>query len=156
MKAVSPLIAAVLLIAFTVAVAAIIGTFLTGLTRTTVGGVERGTAGQAECAGVYIDVLQYNSNAGTAAFRNPSGSNRIYVTSAVNESGISTRNFTTIVLEPGRVKTAILNVSTNETHVFDSLKSAKKVTFLGFCETTAGQNISITGECSKGQPCWNS
>lgn len=144
MKAVSPLIAAVLLIAFTVAVAAIIGVFLTGLTRTTVGGVERGTAGQAECAGVYIDVLTYNSSSGKAVFRNPSSNNKIYVISAVNEAGAS-NNTLNLAISPGQISTLATNVT-----------ASSKITFGGFCETAARQNISIIGECSKGQPCWTS
>ncbi|MEM5874921.1 MAG: hypothetical protein QW641_03280, partial [Candidatus Aenigmatarchaeota archaeon] len=128
---------------FTVAVAAIIGTFLTGLTRTTVGGVERGTAGQAECAGVYIDVLTYNSSAnGKAVFRNPSN-NEIRVISALNDAGQTTD--LDVLIKPGQINTTTVQIGANN-----------KITFTGFCLTTTGQSISITGECSKGQSCWTS
>ena len=140
-KGISPLIAAVLLIAFTIAVAAIVGSFFTAFTKTTTGGVETQTRGATECAGVYIDVVTYNSTNGNAVFRNPSNSN-IYVTAAVNDTG-NTNNNLNLKIPPGSVANAT------------TLTANSKVSFTGFCESTGG-NVSITGECRKGQSCWTS
>ncbi|MCS7123581.1 MAG: archaellin/type IV pilin N-terminal domain-containing protein [Candidatus Aenigmarchaeota archaeon] len=139
MKAISPLIGAVLLIAFTVAVAAIVGVFLTTMTRTTVGGVERGVAGQAECAGAYIDVLQYNGTSGRLVTRNPT-SNRIYIITSMNETGGSVT--INAALSPGTINSTLATVASS------------RLTLTGFCETIGGQNISIMGSCVRGQGCW--
>lgn len=57
MKGISPLIASVLLIAFTLSVAAIIGSWLTSMTKTTTDTVGGELAKQVNCSKVTLDVI---------------------------------------------------------------------------------------------------
>ncbi|MFH1623123.1 MAG: archaellin/type IV pilin N-terminal domain-containing protein [Candidatus Aenigmatarchaeota archaeon] len=56
-KAISPMIASVLLIAFTIAVGGILSLWMTGFTTTTTSSVETASINQTKCAGTYIDIL---------------------------------------------------------------------------------------------------
>ncbi len=57
MKGISPLIATVLIVAFTLAVAAIIGGWLTSISRTETSTIESGMATQIECTKAQIDIV---------------------------------------------------------------------------------------------------
>src|SRR3972149_3341144 len=65
MKGISPLIAAVLLIAFTVAVAGIVSVFFSNLTTTTTSAVNASTQVQVKCAGSSLKI----SNTSSAVFQ---------------------------------------------------------------------------------------
>ena len=57
MKGISPLMATVLIVAFTLAVAAIIGGWLTSISRTETSTIESGMATQIECTKAQIDIV---------------------------------------------------------------------------------------------------
>ena len=61
-KGISPLIAGVLLIAFTLAVAAIISGWLTSLTKTTTEKTEKGVSTQVECSKAVIEIEKVTSS----------------------------------------------------------------------------------------------
>jgi len=66
-KGISPLIAGVLLIAFTLAIAAIVSGWLVSLTKTTTKKVETGVSTQVECSkgNIEIEEVKFNSTANT-------------------------------------------------------------------------------------------
>jgi flagellin-like protein len=153
MKGISPMIATVLIIAFTIAVGGIISIFMTNLTTTQTGEAERSAAGTSECAGSYIDVINVSADTSgrdNILIHNPS-KNAIYVTSIYDDLG--NVNTSTLVggpqdrLLPGEIKgVSAINVPG---------ANAKKLTLIGFCENTANTtNISISGTCPKGGSCW--
>jgi len=150
MKGISPMIATVLIIAFTIAVGGIISVFMTNLTKTQTGEAEKSAAGTAECAGAYIDIL--NVSTGVAGSNNllvlnPS-KNGIYVTAAYDDLGNanSSTNMQARLI-PGEIKAL--------TVVGIPGANAKKLTLIGFCENTANTtNVSISGTCPKGGVCW--
>ena len=150
MKGISPMIATVLIIAFTIAVGGIISIFMTNLTKTTTGEAERTAAGTSECAGAYIDVINVTTGAANTQnilVHNPS-KNTIYITSAYDDLGNvnSSIGFQTR-LTSGSITTL------NGTVVPGS--NARKITLIGFCENAAGTtNVSISGTCPKGGSCW--
>jgi flagellin-like protein len=90
-KGVSPLIAAVLLIAFTMAVAAILTAWVTTFTQEQTGAVENQSDQVIECSGGVIDVLDSDSNG-----------NQLNITVA-NVGTVGFDNLTVTVLSGGSV-----------------------------------------------------
>lgn len=133
-KAISPMISAVLLIAFTVAVAGIISIWLPGFFTRTTGSVETATTNQTKCAGTYIDVFRVTSS--TVFIRNPSP-HEISSVSVLAGDGTSIASFTS--LSPGDVKSASWSVGSNNSVIASGL-------CLG--------SVSVTGSCSVGDSCW--
>jgi flagellin-like protein len=153
MKGISPMLATVLLIAFTIAVGGIISLFFTRLTTTQTGEAEKSATGIAECANAYIDVLDVNTTNTTALtilIHNPSR-NIIYATGAFDDIGASNTTATQFqeAIASGSVaRLSMINVPSG---------SATKVTIIGKCLNSAGtQNSSISGICTKGAACWPS
>lgn len=62
MKGISPLMATVLIVAFTLAVAAIIGGWLTSISRTETATIESGMSTQIECAKGALDIVSVDAN----------------------------------------------------------------------------------------------
>jgi len=62
MKGISPLMATVLIVAFTLAVAAIIGGWLTSISRTETSTIESGMSTQIECTKAQIDIVSVDSD----------------------------------------------------------------------------------------------
>jgi len=144
-KGISPLIAAVILIAMVVAVAGIVGVFFTQFARTTVSGVESGAAAQVSCSGVYIDVVSYNATDGRAIFRNPSGNPNVKINITSASNGTNVNNTLNVGLSGGQLSETI----------YTGLISTDRIDFFGFCEVEAGAGrASISGSCSRGQSCW--
>jgi len=65
MKGISPLLASVLLIAFTLAVATIVGSWLTTMTKTTSETVGAGMAAQANCSKSLLDIVDVSCHSNT-------------------------------------------------------------------------------------------
>ena len=63
MKGISPMIALVLLIAFTIAVGGILSLLLTSYTTTATGAVETASTNQTKCFGTYIDIISVTRDA---------------------------------------------------------------------------------------------
>ncbi len=61
MKGISPLIATVLIVAFTLAVAAIVGGWLTSISRTETSTIESGMATQMECTKGALDIVSISN-----------------------------------------------------------------------------------------------
>jgi len=62
MKGITPLMATVLLVAFTLAVAAIIGGWLTSISRTETAMIESGLSTQIECTKALIDIVSVDGD----------------------------------------------------------------------------------------------
>ena len=134
-KAISPMIATVLLIAFTVAVGGILSLWLTGYTATTTSAVETASTNQTKCVGTYIDVISVSSGAILITNR---GSQTI---SNVN---CFAGNGTNITLVAGVSLTSGAGNSTIWTR-----GTQTSVLCTGTC-----LNIGVTGQCKTGQTCW--
>jgi len=134
-KAISPMIATILLIAFTVAVGGIISVWLTGYTRTTSAAVSTATEDQIKCTGTYPDVYLVTNN--SIIVRNP-GSENIYNITCFTSDGTTLPSPTISTLVPGNVTPIIWTRGGN-----------KSVVCSGLC-----RSIGVTGECRSDQSCW--
>ena len=166
MKAISPMIATVLIIAFTIAVGGIISIFMTNLTTTQTGEAEKAAAGTSECAGTYIGIINVSivdltnggNNTANIIVHNPS-KNSIYVTSAYDDGG--NVNTTFINTSTGSDVELGLKLAPGEIMPLSAVNlptaNSNKVTLVGFCENSAATtNVSISGVCPKGGSCWPS
>lgn len=148
MKGISPIIAIVLIIAITVAVAGLVGIWITSFTGTTTGEAERRTTGITECAGIYIKIESMNSSTAPAAIvvSNPATKNKIYITNALDDQA-TTETLTAVTLNAGALGT----VTTSSV----PSSGAKKVILKGLCETEdQSTNVTIEGVCKVGSACW--
>lgn len=150
MKGISPMIATVLIIAFTIAIGGIISVFMTNLTKTTTGEAEKGAAGVSECASAYINILAVNGTGSTSSviISNPS-SNKIYITGF-------TDNLANVSEIPEGNKILISGNTTSLAPVKIG-STATKIMIVGLCENSVRtSNFSISGTCPKGGSCWPS
>ena len=155
MKGISPLIAAVLLIAFTVAIGGIVSVFFTSFTKQTTGSVSSQGQQLITCSGASpsIDKVSYNlslSGVMTITFSNPS----IY--QIVNVSVYTTfGNGSTITTGTGSSGSWYLNpLSTNSTQVVNiaGYGAPIQVMVSGMCGNTSSAQ-SVSGTCLTGQTC---
>lgn len=151
MKGLSPFIATILLIAFTVAVGGIISIFLTGFFKSSVSSV--GTQGNIliACSGASptVDLVKYPlSGTGNvnATFSNPGSllvtnvsvfvimpNTSVFTTSAGNLTALASNASTTLVTPSGGVAPAEVRV-------------------VGVCVSSQGTQ-SVSGSCLAGNPC---
>jgi len=152
MKGISPLIATVLLIAFTIAIAGIVSVFFTSFTKQTTGSVNSQGQNLVTCAGSAptVDQVKY-SLAGTGltnvTYSNPGSYNltniTIYTTLSnavtyINSSGTLSGNF---YLNP---------LSSNSTTLLAvSGATPTEVRVVGYCQSTQAES----GSCIVGQSC---
>jgi len=135
-KAISPMVAVVLLIAFTVAIGGIISLWLTGFTETTTGSVETASTNQTKCAGTYIDVI-----------------------SVSNDSVIITNRGSQDIVNPicfsgdGKNITALSPNSTLSPGESSSTSWVRGNNISVVC-TGSCLNIGVSGECDSEQSCW--
>ena len=135
MKGVSPFIATILLIAFTVAIGGIISLFLTGFTRTQTGTAESIGTNVTKCGGVSIDILSVSDTA--IAYANPSGQ-------TITSISLIASNGTTI--GSGMNLTA---GATNYT-TWSRASGNTGVTAYGLCL----YSVAVKGVCNSGANCW--
>ena len=168
MKGISPLIAIVLLIGFTVAVGGILSVWLTSLTTTTTNIV--GTAGekQIKCSGSVLDIIEVVSNLTSSrdsintTIRYIYGEENLYyfnltfiddIKNSVTVTPVIIKNFNkTNPLSPGMVAVFALDIgSTSDVITTASLSgsSIERVSVLGRCQDT----VPITDDCKVGQSC---
>ncbi len=133
-KGISPLIAVVLLIAFTVSVGGILSLWLTTFTTITTSSVEAVALNQTKCVGTYIDVISVSSNAVMITNR---GSQNITSPTCYWGNGTLIDNFGN-ALVPGAINSSVKNRGNQST-----------VICTGSC-----LNIGVSGECRVGQFCW--
>ncbi len=149
-KGISPMIAVVLLVAFTVAVGGILSLWLTGYATTTTESVETSTSNQTSCAGTYISVVTANDNA--VILTNP-GSNTIEDVTCITANGSIVGDIgggsEDDISSGGTLTTSYWNT----TPVSDSTY----VSGYGTSITCSGKcrNIGVTGGCKSGQTCWD-
>ncbi len=149
MKGINPLIASVLLIAFTVAVGGIISLWLTSFSKVMTSKAESTSIASSECAGAYFDIITVNddnvaTNGLLIAVRN-SGAPNSTISSIADDVG-DVNSSVGISLSLGEAKKVLLNGS--------SVASASKVFITGLCISSGGQTQPITGSCIKGESCW--
>lgn len=115
-KGISPLIAGVLLIAFTLAVAAIISGWLSGVMRTTVTQVEKGTEEQVECSKGILEIIGNKCDGGdlTIVIQNTGTINltsfSVYATATDGTVYTNTTpTYYNTTLQPGEVLTLLSN-----------------------------------------------
>jgi len=144
MKGVSPLVATVLLIAATVAIAGIISVWLTSFTRTTTTSVETTATNQTKCAGAYLKIDSVSRNI------TPSAYNATVIYSNPSPQTITNINF---FATPGNE--TFYNVTTtltsgNATSANLTLTTSTKITIKGICLST----VVVEGTCTSSDTCW--
>ncbi len=136
MKGISPMIATVLLIAFTVAVGGIVSLFLTGLTTTQTGISEQAGTNTTRCAAVSIDILDVSST--RIIYANPS-------TQALTNIIFTTSDGTS-------VPTGALTLNVGATNSTTWTRGTNtSVRALGLCQ---GLTV-VRGSCASGESCWS-
>ena len=152
MKGISPLIAAVLLIGFTVAVGGIIGIWLTSLTKTQTSTVEDFGEKQAKCAGSTLTIKEAKYNM-SSTFVNvtltyETGTERLFnLTVEVSSGGATTQsipayNISSDPFEPGESYAVAVSVAGMQL-------PPDYVRARAYCQDVIG----IIGECKSGQSC---
>jgi flagellin-like protein len=158
MKGISPLIAAVLLIAFTIAVGGIVSIFMTSFTKQTTGSVSSQGGALIACgsSAPTVDVVNAYKALGNVSFTvsNP-GSLPLYSIAAyVSLSNAST--FTVNSLS-GTTLAAYASNSTVYAYCYNCAWAGNatitEVRVVGVCVTSAGQNQTVSGSCLAGQAC---
>jgi len=141
-KGISPMIAVVLLVAFTVAVGGILSLWLTSYSTTTQESVGNATTDQIKCSGSRLDITVENA---TFQIVNPS-------TQLIKNVICYSSNGTDWQL--GDISSASINASSwHNTQSQDgeySTVHGSSIQCSGLCLT-----IGVSGECRSGQSCWN-
>jgi len=134
-KAISPMIATILLIAFTVAVGGIISVWMTSYTRTTGASVSSVTENTTACVGSYPNMVSVTSTA--LIVTNP-GSESLSNLNCFDSSGNNITTIATASLASGATASGAWTRSANTSYV---------------C-TARCRNTGVSGECKSGQSCW--
>ncbi len=151
MKGISPMIATVLLIAFTVAVGGIVSLFLTGLTTTQTGITEATAENKTRCTQVLlVDYVRASSNVIKTV---NIGAQQVNLTSVIMGDGsILTINATSAsrLLDAGEA-VVINSNSADWVTTPSAISSNTSVRVHGLC----GGTILLTGICRSGEVCWS-
>lgn len=145
MKGISTLIATILLVALTVAIAGIIGIFFTGFTTTTTSTVSSSGNATVVCVGTYInlDAANYTTSWVVVTFSNPTRYALSNLTVSVFSGG-TLLNSTALTwmgsLAPG---------AANVTNITGITSKPNEVRVSGLC----GGSVPAVGSCFSGQPC---
>lgn len=160
MKGISPLISAVLLIAFTVAVAGIVSIFFTSFTKSTTGSVSSQGGALIACSGSQptVDLVRYNSTNVSwiiVTYTNP-GSVQLISVAAY----ITLTNATTFQVSTTLVSSTLNSYASGSFNVSSGISSGSggaptEVRIVGVCSTTSG-NQTVSGNCLTGQACMSS
>jgi len=147
MKGISPLIAAVLLIAFTVAVGGIVSIFFTGFTKQTTGGVSSQGQNLVTCSASnpVVDKVYYPLTAGAYVNITVSNSGSYNITNMT--TSISLPNGTTITRQTGHLDP--LQSNSSSFGGFTTGIQPLEVKVGGFCQDTQ----PVSGSCLTGQSC---
>ena len=136
MKAISPMIAIILLIAFTVAIGGILSVWFPGLIRVLTGPVEIAGEKVAQCAGVWVRVEEVKSDRVIAS--NPSALNITKIKLTFDGTEFEPAGELSY-LDPGDVDTYAYSRVGNKT-----------VVVRGLCL----EEVPVEGRCSEGDICW--
>jgi flagellin-like protein len=137
MKGISPMLATILLVAFTVAVGGLISVWMTSFTRTTQSNVESASVNQTKCAGTYIDVISFTSTGITITNR---GSETITSIQCFTGNGTNITTAAVASLAPGASQAGAFTYATGHGTV---------ITCSGKC-----LSVGVTGQCKSGESCW--
>ncbi len=129
------MVAAILLIAFTVAVGGLISVWITSYATTTTSAVEASTVNATKCAGNYISVESVSNN--TIIFINPNSNSITTINITTNNGNFITPNQTS--LGSGWIGTASWSRGTNTS-----------ILITGLCLSS----VLVTGNCDNSQTCW--
>jgi flagellin-like protein len=114
MKGLSPLIATVLLIAFTVGVAGILSVFFSSYTSEQTSAVDKRTSGTVECSGAFLRVERVNTSSSPSIVISNPTNNKVYVMSVIDNLG----NINTTPATVQRaITTSVITVSINPNNV---------------------------------------
>jgi flagellin-like protein len=136
MKAISPMVAVILLIAFTIAIGGIISVWFTGLVRITGGPAEAAAEKVSKCAAAWISVDEVNATANRVIASNPSTLDITKVTIVLDGTTVSPSD---TELKAGQTKKYDVTIGGNTT-----------VIVKGLC---LGE-VPKEGKCSTGDVCW--
>jgi len=136
-KGISPMIAVVLLVAFTVAVGGILSLWLTNYVTTTTGSVQTATENQTACVGTYPKILSVTETAVIVTNPGTENMNNLLCYSSSGKSIYDLGNITN-PLTPGLTSSVSWGKDTNTS-----------VICTGTC-----RGIGVTGECKSTQSCW--
>ncbi len=141
-KGISPMIAVVLLVAFTVAVGGIISLWMTNYATETTGSVETASENQTKCAGTYIDIVSVGTDIILISGRGTESINSI-TCYAGNGSWWGMGS-----LSPGEIN----STKWDPTGTGGSYESGfgTVITCTGTC-----RNIGISSQCESGYSCWD-
>ena len=143
MKAISPLIAVVLLIAFTIGIGGLVSIFVTGLTTTSTGITSNQSEALTRCAGAWLDVFSVTNT--TVIYSNPNSqtiTNPIIVFSNGN-----TLVGTDTSLTPG--ESTVTSVSTGLSCGACTVNTS--IFVRGQCQTA----VLVQGKCTSSDACWD-
>lgn len=148
MKGLSPIIAIVLIIGFTVAVAAVVSIWLITLTKTQTSVIGEQTEKQVKCIGssLIIKEVKYNSTA--------TGTCSVNVTVAYETGTEILANMTVEISAKGTTvrSTSTASVSLGESKSFTNSSAIcppEYVRAIAICQET----VPVVGECRSGEPC---
>jgi hypothetical protein len=141
------MIAAVLLIAFTVAVGGILSVWLPSLIRTSTAGTETQAQATVKCASAGFEVVSADT-----------GNNKVYITMSSSDveifpntirfsDGTINTTFTanpSVLDSPGEISTITVTYPTD----------VNSVTVIGLCQY-GGTNITIEASCIEKEDCWS-
>ncbi|MEM5797188.1 MAG: hypothetical protein QW813_00780 [Candidatus Aenigmatarchaeota archaeon] len=136
MKAISPMIAVVLLIAFTIGVGGLVSLFVTGLTTTSTGITGNQSEALTRCAGAWLNIYSVTSN--KVLVHNPN-SQTITGIDVIAGSGEVVAD-AIASLAPGATASATWTVGSNTS-----------VTVRGMCQTL----VTVEGKCTNKDECWD-
>ena len=144
MKAISPMIAIVLLIAFTVGVGGLVSIFVTGLTTTSTGITSNQSEALTRCAGAWINV--YSVTNASVFYSNPNSQTLTGVV-IVYTNGNS-QSATDATLSPGE---SGLTSPANGTIPAPLHTPNTSIIVRGQCQTL----VTAEGKCTNSQDCWD-
>jgi flagellin-like protein len=137
MKAISPMVAVILLIAFTIAIGGILSVWFSGLVRITGGPTEASAKKVAECAIARLVIEEVNATLGRIIYANPSPKLITNIKITLDGSEVNASKTTLATGEVG--------VNTNV-----SVGGNTTVVVRGLCEG----EVPVEGRCSVGDICW--
>ncbi|MBI2543147.1 MAG: hypothetical protein HYW24_03105 [Candidatus Aenigmarchaeota archaeon] len=135
MKAISPMIAVVLLIAFTIGIGTLVSIFATSLTVTSTGITSNQSEALSRCAGAWINVYSIQST--TILYSNP---NTQTITNVVITTGDGRLVTGATSIAPGGSSSTSWTAGTNTS-----------VAVRGLCQTL----VTAEGKCTSAQACWD-
>jgi flagellin-like protein len=151
MKGISPLIAAVLLIAFTVAIGGVVSLFFTSFTKQTTSGVSSQGQALISCTGSAptVDLVRYGSSSFmlvNVTYTNPGSITlqNVVIYTTLSNSSTNTTYPSASTLAPLASASIALNMSGGV--------GVTEVRVVGVCVASTG-NQTVSGACLSGQSC---